>query len=61
MGLYLVHGFIGGWIFYRDRKRGYVAPRFKEKVARRPRPTTTKQDDTQIENEKKYQIFFCSK
>jgi len=24
-------GFIGGWIFYRDRKRNYVAPRFKEK------------------------------
>jgi hypothetical protein len=22
-------GFIGGWIFYRDRKRNYVAPRFK--------------------------------
>ena len=27
--------FIGGWIFYRDRKRNYVAPRFKKK---RPRP-----------------------
>lgn len=24
-------GFVGGWIFYRDRKRNYVAPRFKEK------------------------------
>ncbi len=23
--------FIGGWIFYRDRKRNYVAPRFKAK------------------------------
>ncbi|WP_274364425.1 DUF2627 domain-containing protein [Paenibacillus thermotolerans] len=23
--------FIGGWIFYRDRKRNYVAPRFKKK------------------------------
>lgn len=23
--------FIGGWTFYRDRKRGYLAPRFKEK------------------------------
>jgi hypothetical protein len=22
--------FIGGWIFYRDRKRNYVAPRFKK-------------------------------
>jgi hypothetical protein len=23
--------FIGAWTFYRDRKRNYVAPRFKEK------------------------------
>lgn len=23
--------FIGGWIFFRDRKRNYVAPRFKAK------------------------------
>ncbi|GGH79474.1 cell division protein FtsX [Pullulanibacillus pueri] len=23
--------FIGGWIFYRDRKRNYVAKRFKKK------------------------------
>lgn len=23
--------FIGGWIFFRDRKRNYVAPRFKKK------------------------------
>lgn len=28
-------GFIAGWIFFRDRKRNYVAPRFKKK---RPRP-----------------------
>ena len=28
-------GFIGGWIFFRDRKRSYVAPRFKKK---KPRP-----------------------
>lgn len=28
-------GFIGGWIFYRDRKRNYVAARFREK---RPKP-----------------------
>ncbi|WP_314585290.1 DUF2627 domain-containing protein [Paenibacillus terrigena] len=26
--------FIGGWTFYRDRKRNYVAPRFKKKRAR---------------------------
>lgn len=23
--------FVAGWIFYRDRKRNYVAPRFKER------------------------------
>lgn len=22
-------GFIGGWIYYRDKKRNYVVPRFK--------------------------------
>jgi hypothetical protein len=27
-------GFIGGWIFYRDRKRNYVAPRFRGKRTR---------------------------
>ncbi len=29
--------FIAGWIFYRDRKHNYVAPRFREKKSR-PRP-----------------------
>lgn len=38
--------FIGGWIFFRDRKRNYVAPRFKKKKPRpahinRPRTSTT--------------------
>ncbi|NMM54512.1 DUF2627 domain-containing protein [Paenibacillus aquistagni] len=28
-------GFIGGWVFFRDRKRNYVAPRFRKK---KPRP-----------------------
>lgn len=28
--------FIGGWIFYRDRKRNYVAPRFRKKRKRPP-------------------------
>ncbi|WP_339324260.1 DUF2627 domain-containing protein [Paenibacillus sp. FSL W8-0194] len=28
--------FLGGWILYRDRKRNYVGPRFKEK--RKPKP-----------------------
>ncbi|CAM3565565.1 DUF2627 domain-containing protein [Marinicrinis lubricantis] len=33
--------FIGGWIFFRDRKRNYVAPRFKEKKPpRRPQNNT---------------------
>jgi threonine/homoserine/homoserine lactone efflux protein len=27
--------FIAGWIFFRDRKRNYVAPRFKAKRAKR--------------------------
>ncbi|SDC37534.1 Protein of unknown function [Paenibacillus sp. UNCCL117] len=27
--------FIGGWIFFRDRKRNYVAPRFRKKRQRR--------------------------
>ncbi|WP_199622916.1 DUF2627 domain-containing protein [Paenibacillus alkalitolerans] len=27
--------FVGGWIFYRDRKRNYVAPRFREKKKQR--------------------------
>lgn len=31
-------GFIGGWIFFRDRKRNYVAPRFKQKRPRPPKP-----------------------
>ncbi|WP_424766148.1 DUF2627 domain-containing protein [Paenibacillus sp. sgz302251] len=31
-------GFIAGWTFFRDRKRNYVAPRFKEKRPRPPKP-----------------------
>lgn len=31
-------GFIGGWTFFRDRKRNYVAPRFKQKHPRPPKP-----------------------
>ncbi|MEI7024644.1 DUF2627 domain-containing protein [Paenibacillus sp. y28] len=30
--------FIGGWIFFRDRKNNYVAPRFRDKSKRRRRP-----------------------
>ncbi|PWW05638.1 uncharacterized protein DUF2627 [Paenibacillus cellulosilyticus] len=33
-------GFIGGWIFFRDRKHNYVAPRFRQKRSRPPKPTT---------------------
>lgn len=32
-------GFIGGWTFFRDRKRNYVAPRFKEKREKPAKPT----------------------
>ena len=41
IGLVLFFGgvaFIAGWIFFRDRKRNYVAPRFKAKRPRPPRP-----------------------
>lgn len=31
--------FIGGWIFFRDRKHNYVAPRFRQKRPRPPKPT----------------------
>lgn len=30
-------GFIAGWIFFRDRKRNYVAPRFREKKNKPPK------------------------
>jgi hypothetical protein len=33
-------GFIGGWIFFRDRKHNYVAPRFRQKHPRPPKPTS---------------------
>jgi small neutral amino acid transporter SnatA (MarC family) len=41
LGLFLFAvgvAFIGGWIFYRDRKRNYVAPRFREKKKQRRQP-----------------------
>ncbi|THF75876.1 DUF2627 domain-containing protein [Cohnella fermenti] len=31
-------GFIGGWIFFRDRKHNYVSARFQAKRPRPPRP-----------------------
>ncbi|QYR19985.1 DUF2627 domain-containing protein [Paenibacillus sp. sptzw28] len=31
-------GFIGGWTFFRDRKRNYISPRFRGKRQRPPRP-----------------------
>lgn len=34
-------GFIGGWIFFRDRKRNYVSPRFRTKKPRPPRQQQT--------------------
>ncbi|QHT60460.1 DUF2627 domain-containing protein [Paenibacillus lycopersici] len=39
LALFLIGvGFIGGWTFFRDRKRNYVAPRFRKKRPRPPRP-----------------------
>ena len=37
--------FIGGWIFYRDRKRNYVAPRFKEKRNKPPKPVKSSKEN----------------
>lgn len=34
--------FIGGWTFYRDRKRNYLSPRFRPKRPRPPRPNNGK-------------------
>ncbi|QMV44287.1 DUF2627 domain-containing protein [Cohnella cholangitidis] len=34
-------GFIGGWIFFRDRKHNYLSSRFRPKVPRPPRPERT--------------------
>lgn len=31
-------GFIGGWTFFRDKKRNYLQSRFREKRPRPPRP-----------------------
>ncbi|EFM09861.1 conserved hypothetical protein [Paenibacillus curdlanolyticus YK9] len=31
--------FIAGWIFFRDRKHNYVAPRFRKKRPRPAKPT----------------------
>ncbi|MCR8660374.1 DUF2627 domain-containing protein [Paenibacillus endoradicis] len=36
-------GFIAGWTFFRDRKRNYVATRFKEKREKPPKPTKSAQ------------------
>jgi len=36
-------GFVGGWIFFRDRKRNYVASRFRPK---RPRPPRAERDES---------------
>ncbi|MFD0670515.1 DUF2627 domain-containing protein [Cohnella sp. GCM10027633] len=35
--------FIGGWVFYRDRKRNYLSPRFRPK--RPPRPSAKPAED----------------
>lgn len=36
--------FIGGWIFFRDRKRNYLSPRFRPKRPRPPRQEQTGSD-----------------
>ncbi|WEK56312.1 MAG: DUF2627 domain-containing protein [Candidatus Cohnella colombiensis] len=39
-------GFIGGWTFYRDRKRNYLSSRFRPK---RTRPVTKSQTENKAE------------
>ncbi|TVY04484.1 DUF2627 domain-containing protein [Cohnella terricola] len=41
-------GFIGGWIFFRDRKHNYLSSRFRPKVPRPPRPSRS--SDKESEN-----------
>lgn len=36
-------GFIGGWIFFRDRKHNYLSPRFRPKRPRPPKQTNGSQ------------------
>ncbi|RED61627.1 DUF2627 family protein [Cohnella lupini] len=33
-------GFIGGWIFFRDRKHNYLSSRFRPRPSRPPRPSS---------------------
>lgn len=43
--------FIGGWVFYRDRKRNYLAPRFRPKrPPRPPRPQERPPEDRHTES-----------
>lgn len=46
-------GFIGGWIFFRDRKRNYVAPRFNKKKPRPAHLTNPRSPTVQPEEESK--------
>ncbi|MFC5467859.1 DUF2627 family protein [Cohnella suwonensis] len=38
-------GFIGGWIFFRDRKHNYLSSRFRPKTPRPPRPERREQSE----------------
>lgn len=42
-------GFIGGWTFFRDRKRNYLSSRFRPKTARPSRPNNTNTNDSKKE------------
>jgi len=42
-------GFIGGWIFFRDRKRNYLSSRFRPRT---PRPTRPTYADKNTDNDK---------
>jgi hypothetical protein len=42
-------GFIGGWTFFRDRKRNYLTPRFSPKTPRPPRSNSNNSNDGKSE------------
>ncbi len=42
--------FIGGWIFFRDRKHNYLSSRFRPKIARPPRQPRPESDISRTDN-----------
>ncbi len=44
-------GFIGGWTFFRDRKRNYLSSRFRPKTPRPPRTGNGNSTDGKIDSD----------